>query len=63
MNRFDIINKVGSEYLTENIENGEFSYVKALGRPMTGHYKLDLRFESPKGYSIIIETKKNKTNN
>ena len=30
MIRTDIINKMGREYLTSNIENGEFSYKKAL---------------------------------
>lgn len=30
LNRFDIINVVGKEFLTSNIENGEFSYPKAF---------------------------------
>ena len=28
--RLEIIEKVGKEYIVENIENGEFSYPKAL---------------------------------
>ena len=30
MNRFNIIDTVGREYLTENLEKGEFSYPKAF---------------------------------
>ena len=29
MKRVEIINKIGIQYLTENVENGEFSYPKA----------------------------------
>lgn len=61
MQRIDIINKIGREYLTSNIENDEFSYKKALKRPFSQdekHYKLDLRFENA-NCSILIETKLN----
>lgn len=30
MNRFDIIQRIGSQYHIGNTETGEFSYVKAL---------------------------------
>lgn len=30
MNRHDIITTIGQEYLVSNLENGEFSYPKAL---------------------------------
>lgn len=30
MNRIDITNTIGQKYLVSNIENGEFSYSKAL---------------------------------
>ena len=30
MARIDIINRIGTEFLTSNIENGEFSYKKAF---------------------------------
>ena len=30
MKRIDIIEKIGKDYLTSNIENEEFSYQKAL---------------------------------
>ena len=42
--RLLMIDKVGREYLTSNIENGEFSYQKICEEKITGHYKLDLRF-------------------
>ena len=32
MNRFNIIDTVGREYLTENLEKGEFSYPKSFQR-------------------------------
>lgn len=47
MKRHNIVNLVGEKYLTSNIENDEFSYVKVLKRPFTDHEKhrfLDLRF-------------------
>ena len=69
MNRHDIINKIGREYLTSNIEAGEYSYVKeaggkdkldrAVGRPVN-HYKLDIRFEM-EDITILVETKQNYT--
>lgn len=56
--RIDIIDIVGKKYLTGNIENNEFSYQQVLDRPLTGHYKLDIRFHDDKtGISILIETK------
>lgn len=69
MNRFDIIKTIGTEYFTENIENGEWSYPKAftkLGKKVKKnitdqgktHQFLDLRFEG-KGISILVETKAN----
>ncbi len=69
MNRFDIIKTIGTEYFTENIENGEWSYPKAftkLGKKVKknitdqgkNHQFLDLRFEG-KGISILVETKAN----
>lgn len=68
MIRADIINKIGREYLTSNIENGEFSYGKALqniGKNYADYltedakrlYKdLDIRFANDK-FSILVETK------
>ena len=65
MNRIDIINRIGSDYITSNIEGGEYSYVqaagskdkliKALGR-MPEHYKLDIRFED-EDVVVLVETK------
>ena len=59
MERYDIINYVGKEYLTSNIENGEFSYQQVIDEKLTGHYKLDLRFYDGKNkVAILIETKR-----
>lgn len=65
MDRIAIINRVGIDYHTPNIEGGEYSYVqeagskekliKALGKTPE-HFKLDIRFE----YSdvvVLVETK------
>ena len=65
MTRHDMIERIGEQYLTANIEGGEYSYVqeagsksaleKAVGHPIT-HFKLDIRFE--KGdIVILVETK------
>lgn len=59
MERIDIISCVGRDYLTQNIENGEFSYKQVLDEGVDGHYKLDLRFYDDKNkVAILIETKK-----
>ena len=67
MNRHDMIERIGSKYLTTNIEGGEYSYVveagskakleKALGHCFN-HFKLDIRFEDD-DLVILIETKQN----
>lgn len=68
MERIDIIDTVGREYHTANIENGEFSYPKAFKEKNLDfepiHKKkgggswqfLDIRFELD-GVSLLIETK------
>ena len=68
MIRADIINRIGREYLTSNIENGEFSYKKAfseIGKNIEDyvnqsstkmHQFLDLRFANEK-ISVLVETK------
>lgn len=65
MTRNEIINRIGSEFHTSNIEGGEYSYVKeAHGRrrleELLGHsfehYKLDIRFESGNTV-VLVETK------
>lgn len=68
MNRFEIIDKIGKNYLTSNIENGEFSYPKEFKRCSldfegiknrnTEHQYLDLRFTNGK-VSVLVETKQN----
>ena len=72
MNRFDIINTIGREYLTSNIENGEFSFAKALKMVGKDYKKLinvnairdykdiDLRFVDG-NLTILIETKRSLT--
>ena len=65
MTRHDMIEHIGSVYMTSNIEDGEYSYIqeagsranleKALGRSIS-HFKLDIRFE--KGdVVVLVETK------
>lgn len=65
MTRHDMIEHIGSGYMTSNIEDGEYSYIqeagsranleKALGRSIS-HFKLDIRFE--KGdVVVLVETK------
>ena len=68
MKRMDIIETIGKDYLTSNIENEEFSYQKALkeiGKDITEYQKeyykrkyknVDIRFENG-GLSILVETK------
>lgn len=68
MDRPSMVNRVGINYLTSNIEGGEYSYVaeagskdnliKALGYE-PGHFKLDIRFENENGVVVLIETKQN----
>ena len=70
MLRHTMIETIGAEYLTSNIEAGEYSYVQAagnrtlleskVGHPIT-HFKLDLRFES-EDIVILIETKSSQSN-
>ncbi len=67
MNRHDIIDRIGREYLTSNIEAGEYSYVqeagsktkleKAIGHSVN-HFKLDIRFEFEE-VVVLVETKPN----
>lgn len=69
MNRTQIVNIIGSQYLTANIEEDEYSYVKeagsrealetAVGRSIK-HFKLDRRFED-ENFVILVETKQNMT--
>lgn len=68
MTRIDIITLVGRDFLTDNIENGEFSYPKAFKEagitfsPIVDsdkgstYEKLDIRFVKD-GVSVLIETK------
>ena len=58
MKRLGIIEIVGKDFLTENIEGGEFSYIQALGKKVTGHFKVDLRFYSEEAQvAVLVETK------
>lgn len=68
MNRFDIIQRIGSQYHIGNTETGEFSYVKALasvdkdiknyqkGDNQQNHQFLDIRFENDR-LAILVECK------
>lgn len=65
MTRHDMIEHIGSGYMTSNIEDGEYSYIqeagsranleKALGRSIS-HFKLDIRFEK-RDVVVLVETK------
>lgn len=67
MTRHDMIERIGSKYMTANIEGGEYSYVQAagsrenlekiLGRKVE-HFKLDIRFEYD-DIVVLVETKQN----
>lgn len=53
-----MIQTVGQQYLTSNIENNEFSYAQVIERTLSGHYKLDIRFYDPENkLAVLIETK------
>lgn len=69
LNRYEMIERIGKEYLTSNVEAGEYSYVQEAGskeklQKMIGysfkHFKLDIRFENS-GVAVLIETKQNFT--
>lgn len=68
MERYEIIEKIGREFYSSNLENGEFSYSKALnsiGKSISdyrnsnskkNHNYLDIRFENDR-LAILVETK------
>lgn len=65
MNRYEIIDRIGAQYLTSNIEAGEYSYIAAagsksnlerlVGQPIK-HFKLDIRFQY-EDIVVLVETK------
>ena len=67
MDRVQMVNTIGEEFNTTNIEGGEYSYVQAaggksqleakVGHPVS-HFKLDIRFEC-EDVVVLIETKQN----
>ena len=73
MNRIDIIQNIGREYLTSNIENDEFRYPKAFaaknldfksiqvkGKDNRTYENLDIRFvDNSRQVAVLVETKKN----
>lgn len=68
MTRHDIIERIGSQYHTANIEEDGYSYVKAVGGKdklkqklghSPSHYKLDIRFENSGGSLSLL--RRNKT--
>lgn len=61
LSRIDIVEIIGKEYLTSNIENGEYSYQKVINEHLIGHYKLDIRFyDESKNVAVLVETKDKK---
>jgi len=71
VNRHEMIDRIGKDYLTTNIEAGEYSYVqeasskekleKTVGHAVK-HFKLDIRFESS-SVVVLVETKQSFTKN
>lgn len=74
MARIDIINKIGTAFLTSNIEKGEFSYKQAFSaasidfdsikiksdKTNSYHTNVDLRFEDNNNkFVVLVETKQN----
>ena len=71
MNRSDIIQTIGRDYLKCNIENDEFRYPKAFaekgivfypvqGRDGRNFENLDIRFaDDERGVAVLVETKRN----
>ncbi|MBQ7276202.1 MAG: N-6 DNA methylase [Bacilli bacterium] len=65
MQRLEIVQRVGQQFVTSNIEGGEYSYVlaagsrelleKAVGHRVK-HFKLDIRFEDS-DFVVLVETK------
>ena len=55
-----MIDCVGRSYQSSNLENGEFSYAKALEENISGHKFLDIRFyDETTKVAVLIETKQN----
>ena len=70
MDRVAMVNRIGSKYMTSNIEGGEYSYVQEAGskEKLTSvlgyepkHFKLDIRFENQNDIVVLVETKQNFT--
>ncbi len=60
MQRINMIDCVGRSYQSSNLENGEFSYAKALEENISGHKFLDIRFyDETTKVAVLIETKQN----
>ena len=60
MDRIDMIQTVGREFLVSNIENNEFSYKQVISRSLSGHYRIDIRFyDSNSEPAVLIEKKIN----
>ena len=69
MDRVSMVNRIGVEYLTSNIEECGYSYAKEAGTKEKlvqalgyepNHFKLDIRFEH-NDVVVLIETKQNFT--
>ena len=69
MDRVSMVNRIGVQHLTSNIEGGEYSYVVEAGSKeklinllgyKPNHFKLDIRFEF-EDFVILVETKQSFT--
>lgn len=52
MNRYEMIERVGSEYMTSNIEGGEYSYVQEAGPKATLEKKVGRVFTGRTSFSL-----------
>lgn len=65
MDRFNITKRIGENFVTSNIEGGEFSYVQAAGSKSAlmealpnnqiKHFKVDIRFLD-ENFVVLVET-------
>ena len=69
LNRYEMINRIGKDYLTTNIENSEYSYIQEAGDKSkleeavghrVNHVFLDIRFEHD-SVAVLVETKQSFT--
>ena len=71
MDRFNITKRIGENFVTSNIEGGEFSYVQAAGSKSAlmealpnnqiKHFKVDIRFLDENFVVLVKQNSSSKT--